>query len=141
MHFHCTGEKAILLVKNFEIVCARGVKWHSSSFSTHFLRIVVLDRRKIIKSVFLEIHGILYMKKVTEFRGISRNYSSRNSAEFRRNFSQFRTKYGIDGSKKNRRNSVSMEFRGHPTPDLLQGGDAEYLAKPGVLEPLPPTFS
>jgi hypothetical protein len=43
------------------------------------------------------------MKKVTgflEFRGISRNYTTRNSAEFRRNFSQFRTEYGIDGSKK-----------------------------------------
>ena len=51
-----------------------------------------------------------------KFRGISRNYTSRNSAEFRRNCSQFRTEYGIDGSKKNRRNSVSAEFRGHPNP-------------------------
>jgi hypothetical protein len=42
-------------------------------------------------------------EKVTEF-----------GAEFLRNFSQFRTEYGIDGSKKNRRNSVSTEFRGHP---------------------------
>ncbi len=50
-----------------------------------------------------------------KFRGISRNYTTRNSAEFHRNFSQFRTEYGIDGSKKNRRNSVSTEFRGHPT--------------------------
>jgi len=66
----------------------------------------------------LEIYGIPYMKKSrnsVKFRGISRNYSSRNSAEFRRNFSPFRTEYGIDGSKKNRRNSVSTEFRGHPT--------------------------
>jgi hypothetical protein len=65
----------------------------------------------------LEIYGIPYMKKSrnsVKFRGISRNYTSRNSAEFRRNFSQFRTEYGIDGSKKNRRNSVSTEFRGHP---------------------------
>ncbi len=52
-----------------------------------------------------------------KFRGISRNYPTRNSAEFRRNFSQFRTEYGIDGSKKNRRNSVSTEFRGHPRND------------------------
>ncbi len=51
-----------------------------------------------------------------KFRGISRNHTSRNSAEFRRNCSQFRTEYGIDGSKKNRRNSVSAEFRGHPSP-------------------------
>jgi hypothetical protein len=65
--------------------------------------------------VSLEIYGIPYMKKVTEFREISRNYTSRNSAEFRRNCSQFRTEYGIDGSKKSRRNSVSAEFRGHPT--------------------------
>ncbi len=50
-----------------------------------------------------------------KFRGISRNYTTRNSAEFRRNFNQFRTEYGIDGSKKNRRNSVSTEFRGHPS--------------------------
>ncbi len=35
-----------------------------------------------------------------KFRGISRNYTTRNSAEFRRNCSQFRTEYGIDGSKK-----------------------------------------
>jgi hypothetical protein len=55
-------------------------------------------------------------EKVTEFREIPRNftefYTSRNSAEFRWNFSQFRTEYGIDGSKKKtdgipcRRNSV-----------------------------------
>jgi len=50
-----------------------------------------------------------------KFRGISWNYTSRNSPEFRRNCSQFRTEYGIDGSKKNGRNSVSAEFRGHPT--------------------------
>jgi hypothetical protein len=55
------------------------------------------------------------MKKVTEFREIPRNFTELyDSAEFRRNFSQFRTEYGIDGSKKNRRNSVSTEFRGHP---------------------------
>ena len=53
-----------------------------------------------------------------KFRGISRNYPTRNSAEFRRNFCQFRTEYGIDGSKKNRRNSVSTEFRGHPKSSL-----------------------
>ena len=52
-----------------------------------------------------------------KFRGISRNYTSRNSPEFRWNCSQFRTEYGIDGSKKNGRNSVSAEFRGHPRPD------------------------
>ncbi len=44
-----------------------------------------------------------------KFRGISRNYTSRNSAEFRRNCSQFRTEYRIDGSKKK-----PTEFRGHP---------------------------
>ncbi len=56
-----------------------------------------------------------------KFRGISRNYTTRNSAEFRRNFIQFRTEYGIDGSKKNRRNSVSTEFRGHPTCSSTKG--------------------
>jgi hypothetical protein len=69
------------------------------------------------KLLQLEIYGIPYMKKSrnsVKFREISRNYTSRNLAEFRRNFSQFRTEYGIDGSKKNRRNSVSAEFRGHP---------------------------
>ncbi len=67
--------------------------------------------------VSLEIYGIPYMKKSrnsVKFREISRNYTSRNSAEFRQNCSQFRTEYGIDGSKKKRRNSVSAEFRGHP---------------------------
>ncbi len=54
-----------------------------------------------------------------KFRRISRNSTSRNSAEFRRNFSQFRTEYGIDGSKKNRRNSVSTEFRGHPIFNIV----------------------
>jgi hypothetical protein len=66
----------------------------------------------------LDIYGIPYMKKSRNsvtFLGISWNYTSRNSAEFRRNFSQFRTEYGIDGSQKNRQNSVSTEFRGHPT--------------------------
>ena len=32
------------------------------------------------KGVFLEIQGIPYMKKVTEFREIPRNYTTRNSA-------------------------------------------------------------
>jgi hypothetical protein len=72
-------------------------------------------------TVPVEIWGIPYIKKVAEFREIPQNYNynykTRNSAEFRRNFSQFRTEYGIDGSKKNRRNSVSTEFRGHPRPD------------------------
>jgi hypothetical protein len=57
------------------------------------------------------------MKKVTEFREIPRNFTELYDTEFSgipRNFSQFRTEYGIDGSKKNRRNSVSTEFRGHP---------------------------
>ncbi len=58
-----------------------------------------------------------------KFRGISRNYTTRNSAEFRRNFSQFWTEYGIDGSKKNRRNSVSTEFRGHPTFEAARRGE------------------
>jgi hypothetical protein len=44
-----TGGKEILLVKNFEIVCARGGRWHSSThFLGNFLRIVVLDWRKKI---------------------------------------------------------------------------------------------
>ncbi len=64
--------------------------------------------------VSLKIYGIPYIKKTrnsVKFRGFSRNYMTRNSGEFRRNFSQFRTEYGIDGSKKTggipcRRNSV-----------------------------------
>jgi hypothetical protein len=75
-------------------------------------------RSKLYQLYFLEIYGILYIKKVTEFRDFSRNYTTRNSAEFRRNFSQFRTEYGIDGSKKTW-NSVSTEFRGHPMPVAL----------------------
>jgi hypothetical protein len=65
------------------------------------------------------------MKKVTEFREIPRKFTELYDTEFGgipRNFSQFRTEYGIDGSKKNRRNSVSTEFRGHPrsNPGQLQ---------------------
>ncbi len=56
-----------------------------------------------------------------KFRGISRNYRTRNSAEFRGILGQCRTEYGIDGSKKNRRNSVSTEFRGHPIPEYPIG--------------------
>jgi hypothetical protein len=51
-----------------------------------------------------------------KFRGISRNYTTRNSAEFRGILGQFRTEYGIDGSKKTggipcRRNSVDTLAR------------------------------
>ncbi len=46
-----------------------------------------------------------------KFRGISRNYTWRNSAEFRRNFSQFRPEYGIDRSDKKQ-----TEFRGDGIP-------------------------
>ncbi len=61
-----------------------------------------------------------------KFRGISRNYTTRNSAEFRHNFSRFRTEYGIDGSKKNRRNSLSTEFRGHPSHRRIFGGNIRH---------------
>jgi hypothetical protein len=61
--------------------------------------------------LFRDIRNSVHEKS----HGISRNYMTRNSAEFRRNFSQFRTEYGIDGSKKSRWNSVSTEFRGHPS--------------------------
>ena len=64
---------------------------------------------------YTEFHTWKKSRNSVKFRGISRNYMTRSSAEFRRNCSQFRTEYGIDGSKKNRRNSVSAEFRGHPT--------------------------
>ncbi len=63
---------------------------------------------------YTEFHTWKKSRNSVKFRGISWNYRTRNSGEFRRNFSQFRTEYGIDGSKKNRRNSVSTEFRGHP---------------------------
>jgi hypothetical protein len=66
----------------------------------------------------VEIYGIPYMKKVTEFREILRNFTELYHTKFSgipRNFSQFRAEYGIDRSKKNRRNYVSTEFRGHPT--------------------------
>ncbi len=65
---------------------------------------------------YTEFHTWKKSRNSVKFRGISRNHTSRNSAEFRRNCSQFRTEYGIDGSKKNQRNSVSAEFRGHPKP-------------------------
>ncbi len=50
------------------------------------------------------------MKKVTEFHEIPRNFTElydMESCGIPQNFSQFRTEYGIGGSKKNRRNSVS----------------------------------
>ena len=56
-----------------------------------------------------------------EFREILRNFTKLYNTEFNGipcNFSQYRTEYGIDGSKKNRRNSVSTEFRGHPSCEL-----------------------
>jgi len=89
----------------------------------NFLRIVVFDWRKNFKLRkplyvsfwrYTEFQHEKKSRNSAKFRGISRNYTSRNSAEFRRNCSQFRTEYGIDGSKKNRRNSVLAEFRGHP---------------------------
>ncbi len=67
-----------------------------------------LHKRKLLNVSFWRYREFRTWKK-------SRNYTTWNSAEFRRNFNQFRTEYGIDGSKKNRRNSVSTEFRGHPS--------------------------
>jgi hypothetical protein len=70
----------------------------------------------------LEIYGIPYMKKVMEFGEIPWNFTELYDTELSgipRNFSQFCTEYGIDGSKKNRRNSVSTEFRGHPRQERL----------------------
>jgi hypothetical protein len=115
-----TGEKEILLVKNFEIVCVRGGGGVGGIPQHVFWGVVVLDwRRKFKLRKLLYVSFWRYTKFRTwkksqnsvKFRGISRNYKTRNSAEFRRNFSQFRTEYGIDGSKKTdgipcRRNSV-----------------------------------
>jgi hypothetical protein len=61
---------------------------------------------------------------------------SRNSAEFRRNFSQFRTEYGIDGSKKTdgipcRRNSVDT---------LLCIPCQHYVVVPGPADGEVPTL-
>jgi hypothetical protein len=69
-------------------------------------RVMPNGGKKTFTCVVLEIYEIPYMKKVTEFREIPRN-----SAEFHRNCSQFRTEYGIDGGKKTdgipcRRNSM-----------------------------------
>ncbi len=53
----------------------------------------------------------------TKNRGISRNFVKFHDTESRiipRNFVQFRIEYGIHGSTKNIRNSVSAEFRKHP---------------------------
>jgi hypothetical protein len=59
--------------------------------------------------VSVEIYGIPYMKKVTEFREILRNFTELYNTEFSgipRNFSQFYTEYGLDGSK-----TKQTEFR------------------------------
>ncbi len=80
-----------------------------------------------------------------KFRGISRKYTTRNSAEFRQNFCQFCTEYGIDGSKKNRRNSVSSEFRGHPRNTVILvwhvgWNEADSIVHPETIRPLEPSF-
>jgi hypothetical protein len=62
--------------------------------------------------------GIPFMKKVTEFREIPRNFTELYVTEFGGippELQPIPHEYGIDGSKKNRRNSVSAEFRGHPS--------------------------
>ncbi len=53
-----------------------------NTFLGNFLRIVVLDWRQKNKWVFLEIHGIPYMKKVTEFREIPWNVTELYDTEF-----------------------------------------------------------
>ncbi len=73
-----------------EPVGGGGVGWwpYSTNLWGIFLRIVVLDWRKKIKieetliCVFLEIYGIPYMKKVTEFREIPRNFTELYVTEF-----------------------------------------------------------
>jgi hypothetical protein len=67
-------------------------------------------QKKITKNTVLstypvpvEIYGITYMKKVTEFREILQNFAELCHTKFSgipQNFSQFRAEYGIDGSKK-----------------------------------------
>jgi hypothetical protein len=86
------------------------------------------------------------MKKVMEFREIPGNFTELYNTEFSgipRNLSQFRTEYGIDGSKKNRRNSVSAEFRGHPitrvsvpSSEIGPKGDNTRLRVRGRGEPI-----
>jgi hypothetical protein len=82
------------------------ISFHLFGGDTH-----IITHKKYLSSTGRDTRNAVHEKR----RGISRNYTTRNSAEFRRNFSQFRTEYGIDGSKKNRRNSVSTECRGHPS--------------------------
>jgi hypothetical protein len=82
------------------------------------LRIVVLRKKFKFKNLlyvsfwrYAEFRTWKKSRNSVKSRGISRNYPTRNSSEFRRNFCQFRTEYGIDGSKKTdgipcRQNSV-----------------------------------
>jgi hypothetical protein len=53
-----------------------------NTFLRNFLRFVVLNWRKKNKFVFLEMQGIPYMKKVTEFREIPRNFTELYNTEF-----------------------------------------------------------
>jgi hypothetical protein len=83
-----TGGKTIILVKNFEIVCARGGK--VAFLNTFFLEfsencLPWLEKKFKIEETFisvcLEIYGIPYMKKVTEFREIPRNFTELYNTE------------------------------------------------------------
>jgi hypothetical protein len=75
----------------------------SSGVTGMWYKTVKQHRSKLYQQYFLEIYGIPYMKKVTEFRKIPLNFTElydNEFAEFRRNFSLFRTEYGIlKGSK------------------------------------------
>ncbi len=95
-------------------------------FVLHIYQFIYFGSINFYMCHFGDIRNSIHEKKSrnsVKFRGISRNYTTRNSAEFRRNCSHFRTEYGIDGSKKNRRNSVSAEFRGHPSTRLDHEGN------------------
>jgi hypothetical protein len=90
----------------------------------------------IRNSVHEKSHGI-------QFREIPRNFTELYDTEFSgisRNFSQFRTEYGIAESKKNRRNSVSTEFREHPRCMVCRQSQKERRAsKEPVSDPFSPS--
>jgi hypothetical protein len=115
--------------------------WDGAGYRTMLMLFQKKSPKNTVLSTYpvpVEIYEITYMKKVTEFHGIIPHEIQRNSAKFQPIPS------GIRNRQKyiNRRNYVSMEFRGHPTlgtppPPHTDGFKADQISSNPTPPPTP----
>jgi hypothetical protein len=101
-HFRMTSGSAYSTLLLLDMSTIKGPERHMDVFR--------LQKPVLLLDLYVRVW------KISDFREFFSKYMRYGIP---RNFMKFPTEYGRDWSTKNARDSVSTEFRGHPTPSLL----------------------